>query len=451
MITSTRPRRQREGSGPGTRPGWPGWLAVAAWAVLIAASFAVGYALRRAGRMTEDPLPPLFARARLLTWQILPAAGAAAAGVALLPAPARRLRWRPMLLVMWAASAVWAVALAASDGPGAVSAPLTSPNEYLAGLGAVGDDPLAWLRNFTERLSGYPTHTRGHPPLPMLVLWTLDAAGLHGAGWAAALIIAVGTSAVMAIAIALRALAGEDLARRAVPFLVLAPLAVWIATSMDAFFLGVGAWATALAVIAARRGSLACAGAAGLLLGALPYLSYGLVPLFAVPLIVLIMARPRRAIWVILLCGIAAVSLAFAAGGFWWPDGVAATRETYLVSGGSARRAYAYFLVADFAVLGLLTGPAVAYALPGAWRAAVSRARPRAAEGLVALIAGAALAGTLALAVSGVTRGEVERIWVPYAAWMVTAAVLHPPPARRWLAAQALTGLAAQALIMSPW
>ncbi|NEA27798.1 hypothetical protein, partial [Actinomadura bangladeshensis] len=81
--------------------------------------------------------------------------------------------------------------------------------------------------------------------------------------------------------------------------LVLAPLAVWIATAMDAFFLAVGAWGTALLALAARRaaaragaGSAVLAGAGGLLLGCLPYLSYGLLPLFAVPLAVLLLTRP---------------------------------------------------------------------------------------------------------------------------------------------------------------
>jgi hypothetical protein len=72
----------------------------------------------------------------------------------------------------------------------------------------------------------------------------------------------------------------------------------------------------------------------------------------------------------------------------------------------------------------------------------------------------------------------VERIWVPFAAWLVAAASLRtadPTPAadsmrtagpagaagtagsaraagtRWWLAAQAVTALAVQALILSPW
>jgi len=44
-------------------------------------------------------------------------------------------------------------------------------------------------------------------------------------------------------------------ARRAAPFLVLAPCALWVATSADALFAGVSAWAaTAVILATARRG-----------------------------------------------------------------------------------------------------------------------------------------------------------------------------------------------------
>ncbi|MEV5831765.1 hypothetical protein AB0L25_40000 [Spirillospora sp. NPDC052242] len=449
----------REGRDAGARAGRPaaGARAVAAWAAAIVAAFAAGWWLRRAGIATEDDLPPLHARAREhpLTWELLPAAAVAAAGVVLLPVLAARLPWRWLPPAAWAGAALWAVALAVSDGPGALAAPLNAPTEYPAGMGQLRPDVLEWLRTFTERLHGYTTHVRGHPPGPMLVLWALEAAGLGGTGWLAAAIIAAGSSAAAAIAVTVRCTAGEEAARAAVPFLVLAPLALWIATAMDAFFLGVGAWGTALAAVAARRtgrAAIPAAAAAGILLGSLPYLSYGLLPLFAVPLAVLVSTRPRRAVLAAGAAGLAVVPAALTALGFRWPDGVRATLDTYLVSGGSAQRPYWYFLFADLAVLGLLTGPAVAHALPRALGVLRRAARARAAvPGLgTALPAGAALLGTLALDASGVTKGEVERIWVPFAAWLMVAAA-HRPPARAWLAAQAGTALAVQALVLSPW
>ncbi|TDC45271.1 hypothetical protein E1281_30865 [Actinomadura sp. KC345] len=437
---------------------WPGWAAAAVWAAGIAAAFAVGWYLRRAGLATEDRLPPLHARprARPLTWELLPAAAFAAAAVAALPVLAARLPWRALLAAAWAAAAVWAVALAAAGGWDALAGPLNAPTEYPAGLAQLRPDPLLWLETFTERLGGYTTHVRGHPPLPMLVLWALEAAGLGGTGWAAALVVAAGTSSVAAIAVTVRCAAGERAARTAVPFLVLAPAALWIATSMDAFFLAVGAWGTALLAVAARRAGawgLAAAGAGGLLLGCLPYLSYGLLPLFAVPLAVLLLTRPRAGVLAALGAGLVVAPAVFTALGFWWPDGVRATLETYLVSRGSAQRSYAYFVVANLAVLCLLTGPVAAHALPraaGVLRRAV-RARAVPPEAAAAALAAAALIGVLALDASGVTRGEVERIWLPFSGWLLAAAALQRPPARGWLAAQAATALTVQALVLSPW
>ncbi len=422
-----------------------GW--VIAWALLIAVMFAWGHVLRRSGRSPEDALPPLHATARLLTWQLLPAVAVAAAVVAAAPA-VRRLRWPLLLPVAWAAAAAWACALAVSEGGGGLTGPLTAPGEYFGGLAALGDHPLRWLATFTAKAQAYPIHVKGHPPGPMLFLWCLDAAGLHGPGWAAAVIIAAGSSAAVAIAVTVRALAGEETARRALPFLVLMPLAVWIATSMDALFLCAGAWAVALLAHAcAGRSPRALACAAGLLFGLLPYLSYGLLPLFALPLVVLVLARPRWSVVAVLVAAMAVVPSAFTLAGFWWPDGVAATHLAYVTTGGSSRRPYLYFLLGDFAVLGLLAGPAVARAAPLAARSLRRGAGTRP----VALLVAAALAGTVVLDLAGLTRGEVERIWVPYAAWLVPAAALHPAHGRRWLAAQAATAVLVQALVHSSW
>ena len=61
--------------------------------------------------------------------------------------------------------------------PDGLARQLTTPTEYLAGLPAMGDDPLGWLRGFTRDLQEYPTHVKGHPPLPMLILWTIHRTG----------------------------------------------------------------------------------------------------------------------------------------------------------------------------------------------------------------------------------------------------------------------------------
>ncbi|MEV5747884.1 hypothetical protein AB0L00_08700 [Actinoallomurus sp. NPDC052308] len=490
-------------------PGRHARTALVVWAGIILVGFAVGAVLRAAGHLPVDRLPPLHAAPRLLLGPLLPAAVVALVAVAVLPVAARRLPWGAVLVVAWLGSALWAAVLQLPDG---LARPLTAPTEYLAGLPAVGDDPLRWLRGFTRDMQAYPTHVKGHPPLPTLILWGLRHAGLRDAGWAAALVIVVGGSASAAIAVTVRRLAGAETARRAVPFLVLAPTALWVATSVDALFLGVAAWAVAFVTVAATRpavppaawsaappaaraagapitgaarplatrppGSpvvrsvvqsaagraagqdgrgLAVAFAGGVLLGSLPYLSYGLLPLFALPLAVLVLTRPPRPVLAALAVGCVVVPATCTVAGFSWFAGVAGTHAAWAVGGGARARPYAYFLLGDLSVLALLVGPATAAALPAVLGRAVALARSMVRrtgpvdDGRLGWPVAAALIGMVALDLSGVTRGEVERIWIPYAAWTTVACAVHRPPARTLLLAQAVTALLIQALVRSPW
>ncbi|GAA1287517.1 hypothetical protein [Planotetraspora silvatica] len=405
------------------------------WALLIIVSFATGGVLHGLGVLRIDHLPPLHAHFRVLTVTLLPAAAFGAAAVLLLPGLLARSGFGRALALGYGCALVWTVLLAVSgDG---LAAPFTHKEEYLAVLPAVGSDPLGWLAGFTEHLPQYPTHVRGHPPLPVLVLWALKAVGLPGALWAAVLVVLVGCSATVAIAVTIRRLAGEDMARRALPYLALAPASVWIATSMDAFFAGVGAWGVALLVLGGGRwGRPACGAASGVLLGALPYLSYGLVPYLLLPAVVAVIVRPPRVVLMAVLAGAAAVSGAFAAAGFLWPAGVLATHAQWAADPGAARP-YLYFLIANLGVLALVTGPATAAGLAGRMPATVRT------------VIAAALVAVLALDVSGVTRGEVERIWAPFALWISVAGGFAG--GRRWLVAQVVTGLLLQGLVASPW
>jgi hypothetical protein len=200
--------------------------------------------------------------------------------------------------------------------------------------------------------------------------------------------------------------------------------------------------------------------AGGLLLGSLPYLSYGLLSIFALPLAVLVLTRPSRPVVLALVAGCLVVPVTVTLAGFSWWDGMAATHAAW-ASGAGSRRPYAYFLVGDLAVLALLIGPAAAQALPYVLRRAVALVRvvPTRPEqdrddphvGRLGALIFAALLGILALDLSGVTRGEVERIWLPYAAWMTAAAAVHRAPARALLLAQAVIALLLQALVRSPW
>ena len=386
---------------------------------------------------------------------------AAALGVAIVAAAplTRRLRWWPLLGCAWACAAGWAVLLAASSGWRAVASPLTSSTEYRAALPSVGN-PAQFVHGFIAHAHLYSTQVKAHPPLPVLVLWSLEHVGLRGPGWSAALVIAVGTSAVVAVAATIRCVAGEDVARRAIPFLVLAPGTAWIATSMDGLFTGVVAWAVALVALSRIQPSttrvVAVAAGGGVLVGCVAYLSYGLLPVGALVVTALLISvrwseersvsrdpavRSRR-MWAIggLAVGLGIVVAAFTADGFWWPDGVRATHHFYAHNYGSGSRPYGYFLLADLAVFAVMIGPATV--------AGVARLNVR--RDPAAWLVVAALIAVAVSDLSGYMRGEVERIWLPYAPWVIVAGATFAR-SRGWLLLQVLTALAVQALVVSPW
>ncbi|MBD8060061.1 hypothetical protein IC607_13885 [Cellulomonas sp. JH27-2] len=421
-------------------------LAVSLWAGALVLLWVVGLALDRSGAVvTFGSLPPLLGHAAVrASVGTLLAVVVAGAVVWRGHMRARTMRWGPLLASGWAVSAVFAVALATTRGWSALSAPLRGEHDYLVVVPTAAAAPGDFLRTFTDRALEYPIHVRGHPPGFVLLATGMDRIGLGGAGWATALVVMVGSSAVVAVAVTLRALAGpagEDVARRAMPAAVLAPAVLWIATSADALYAGVLAWGVALLALAStRRHWWPWALAAGLVLGACPFLSYGLLHMAVVALAPLVVTRRWRptALAAAVVLGCVA---AWAVAGFWIGDGIAVT---HLASshGRSADRPYLYFALADLAVLGLLVGPAGVGGLAGL------RRLPRPVVVLVAFALGTAVLG----AFSGVERGEVERIWLPLACWVApAAATLTGPHQRRWLVAQAATTVALAVLLDSPW
>lgn len=419
------------------------------WAGLIVVAVLWGRHLQPSGIINVDA-PPFRGTYRLALASIVPAACFAGAAIVLLPIASRVLPWRALLGLSWVSSVAWAVLLAFLDGHQTLTGPIARRGEYVPAVAEVGSDPGAWLASFAERAAerDHPLHVNGHPPLMVLVLWVWDRIGLSGADWAGALVIGTGASAVVAVAITLRALGDERSARAALPFLVLGPFAITVATSADAFFLGVGAWAAAALALGVRQGRPALVLLGGVLAGALPYLSYGLLPIGAVLVAVIVLATRGREgsgrAWsppmvVALVAGLLVVPVLLTAGGFWWPDGVAATSRAW-ADGKGDDRPYVYSFLADFAILGVLVGPATVVG---------ATMRPRQAP---ALVAAAALVGVFVLAVSGVTRLEVERIWLPFAPWMlVVCAALPRGGRRRWLAANAACALVFQALVLDVW
>jgi methylthioxylose transferase len=429
----------------------PDAVAVGGAALLVGLAAVGGRALLARGHELFLPFPPLLA-----TWEPhvgpgTPVAITVAALVALRgPELAARLRWAALLGSAYAAAAAWIIALALVDGwQRGVVERLTSTDEYLHDVGRVTDIP-AMLATFADHIRTdapgfWTTHVGAHPPGALLLFVVLDRIGLGGGGPSGVVVMLVAASACVAVAVTLRALGAEDVARRALPFGVLLPGAVWMGVSADGLFAAALAWGVALLALGAtgrdRRPDL-CALAGGLLLGGCLYLSYGLVVAGLIPLAVLLLTRSRRA-GVLATVGVAAVVLGFTAAGFWWFTGFAHLRVIYAASA-AADRPYAYFVWANLAALLLALGPAVVAGLRRV--AADSRALPVAAVAL----AGAALAAVLVADVSGMSKAEVERIWLPFAIWLAGPCALLPR-ARSWLAAQAVLALAVNHLLFTVW
>jgi len=433
----------RAGAAGGARRAvtWPVVAVVTGWALVVAAGHLLGAALDARDPLVHISAAPL-AGVFDLRWsaRALPAIALGAAAVAWAPALAVTLRWRGLLTASWVAAAGWAVALAATDGWSAIAAPLRSSYEQLTAVPLVGS-PGRFLATFTDVLPSYATHVRGHPPGGVLLLWGLDGIGLGGAGAAAALAIGCGALTAPAGLVAIRALAGEARARDAAPFLVFTPAAVWVATSLDALYAGVCAVGIALFALACvapssgRRGAL-LALASGLVLGAALELSYGVATLGAVVLAIAVgRRRPRALAWAGI--GVALVLGAFLAARFNWLDGLHATREQYL-AGVAPRRPYAAFLVISLAAFALAVGPAAAVGL--------ARLRDRG----VWLLAGGALVALAAADLSGMSKGETERIWLQFAPWLLVATAALQR-SRGWLAVQVALALALALMVRSPW
>ena len=422
-----------------------------AGAVLVIAAGFVGRALLAAGVDVFLGWPPLLA-----VW--LPHVGPGtpvAVVVAVLvvirgPALAHQLGWAPLLGVAYVASVAWTVGLALVDGwrRGVVER-LSSDQEYLYNVPRV-QDIGAMLRTFdeyilTDQPVHWTTHVGAHPPGALLFYVVLDRLGLGGGGPAGVVTMLIGASAAVAVAVAVRALAGEETARGVLPFGVLFPGAVWVGVSADGMFAATLAWGVALLAVGATSrdgGGAASAFAGGLLLGWALHLSYGLVLGGFVALAVVVATRQW---WTALIAvlGVAAVVLAFTVSGFWWFTGLERTRVIYAASIASTRP-YAYFVWANLAAVVFAVGPA---ALAGLRRAIST---PRSLPIGALLLATGGLAALLAADLSGLSKAEVERIWLPFAVWLVVPCALLPRP-RAWLAAQAALALAVNHLLLTVW
>ncbi|MGF0174322.1 hypothetical protein ACQF36_28530 [Streptomyces sp. Marseille-Q5077] len=441
-----------------TRPLLRDLYAALAAALLVTAAVLVGRHIQHSRHTLFVKWPPVLA-----TWdpQVGPGTPAAlvvaAAGVVYGPVLAARLSWQALLATAWASATAWIASLALIDGWQGIAGRLTARHEYLRVIDRFDDIP-ATLRDFTHHIlvespDNWPAHVAGHPPAAPLTFVLLDRVGLRGGGWAGVWCIAVGATACVAVLVAVRALAGESLARRAAPFLVLAPAAVWMGASADAYFAAVAAWAVALLALAIRGRSLWWAGASGLLFGLTCYLSYGLTLVALIGAAVLLLGRrsvrERPVLLAALVAGLAVVPMAFTLAGFdWWEAYHLLVRRYNQGVGGI--RPYGYWVWANLACAVLITGLATAAGLRRTGAVLVRRRTEPPDHVALAFLVSAALLALLVADLSGMSKAETERIWLPFAVWLLPACVFLTRP-RAWLTAQAVLALLLNHLLLTGW
>ena len=384
------------------------------------------------------PAPPLFAVWDVrLNFAVIGPVAIAAAVVLAGPGLARRMSWGALLVAVAGAALAWDVSLALVDGLLEIHDPLARKTQYIHVVDDVGSSPGAFLAGFTERIDDYPTHVRVHPPAFVLGLWGLEQVGLGGTWAASVVVLAIAVTAGPAALIALRELAGEDAARRAAPYLVLTVAALSIATTADAVFMAIGAWGITALVLAIVRRSDALAVVGGLLLGVALFCSYGLVLLACIPVAV---AAARRRIRPLMVAA-GAVALVVGAvwlAGFWWWDGFQTTRREYAESPARVRP-YEFFVFNNLAATLIWLGPAVVLAL--------TRLRCRETW----LLVGGGLAAILLANLSGLSKAEVERIWLPFTLWILLATAALPLASRWPLVAQASVAIVVAVGTRNPW
>jgi hypothetical protein len=385
----------------------------------------------------------------------------AAVVVARGPEIAYRLRWRHLCLLGYGTAVVWTLGLAMIDGwQRGLAGQFTSSDQYLLDVPRVTDIG-AMLHQFTSHIlrfqpGNWITQVSGHPPGALLVFVWLSRLGLTGGGWAGITCVLVGCLAAIAVPLTLRAL-GEDAAARAVlPFAVLFPGALNLGISADGLFAGVTSVAILLLAIGAGRRGLGGAGlcvGAGVLLGFGMFLSYGLVLMAPIALAVCLLRRNWAAVALAALGGLLVVAV-FAAAGFWWLDGYDLVLQRYYQDLGRSRP-YDYWVWANVGALVLAVGPVLAPALRRAAIDPFLTPRPSVWGGRLRPVTALVLAAALAVAVadkSGLSKAEVERIWLPFGVWLVAGAALLPSVSRRWwLAGQAVTALVVGHLILTNW
>ncbi|RFD26279.1 hypothetical protein MUBE_04915 [Mycobacterium uberis] len=394
-------------------------------------------------------------------WGTVPAILIAVAATIWGPTVTQRFSWRVLTLGTWATACCWAFSLAMIDGwQRGFAGRLTTKDEYLWEVPNITNIPVT-LRTFSSRIldfqpSSWTTHVSGHPPGALLTFVWLDRIGLHGGAWAGLLCLLVGSSAATAVIIAVRALADECTARRAAPFVAVAPTAIWVAVSADGYFAGVAAWGITLLTLAVHRTvqfpALTAAGA-GLLLGWGIFLSYGLTLMGLPALAVLVGPRHARdnlravlrALGPAVLSA-AAVATIFSVAGFYWFDGYNLVQQRYW-QGIAQDRPFQYWAWANLACAVCAIGLGSVAGISWVFNLAAIRQRSS-----VHLLLLAMLAAIVCADLSMLSKAETERIWLPFTVWLTAAPALLPTHSQRlWPALNAFGALLLNTIIFTNW
>jgi hypothetical protein len=356
-------------------------------------------------------------------------------------------QWPIVLVASYCGILSWACALAFVDGAGGFTRALLSPEGYLQDVTAVGDHPLAYLRDFIGIAAERSTASRGHPPGPVLLLWAAQKAGITDHLLLGVIATALGALVVPLVLSAVREVCGEAAARSYAPVLILATWGVWLAVSVDALVAAIGAAMVAAGVRATARHGLRAGGwalLAGILLGTAALFSYAAAWL-GLSVVCLNFARRRAALnWASGLGALVPLIVAWSAG-FNWFDGLVSAHSDFTTRVDPARPMLPWLGISLVALL-LATGPAL-----------VSSVRKmRNTPGWPFLVgAGAAVVFSLA---AGLARGGVEHAWLAFFPWLTIAVVApqerggpSPAPPLLLVAVAALTAIVVEALLTTPW
>jgi hypothetical protein len=427
------------------------WGDVIGWSIVAVVGLGLTALAVHGGAQLGTAGAPFLGRYR---WQVGPASGLAPAVAAIvLVVTARgwldRLRWPVVLLCGYAGALGWALSLALVDGAAGLTRALGSTEEYLVDVPAVGNDPLGFIRQFNERAAEHSVATRGHPPAPVLMLWSLHRLGISDRLVLGLLLTALGALTVPLVLAAVRDVCGEPAARRYLPVLVLAPYAVWTAVSLDAVVALLGAAALAAGVRASARGRSGTRAAgwaviAGLLTGVAALFSYA-APWLGLSVVFVYFARRRP--WLNFGTGLAALLPVTVAHllGFGWVDGLGAAHADY-VSRIEPNRSVVWWSGISLVALVLAAGPPLFASLR----------KVRNTPGWPFLL-GAGIAVVFSV-LAGLARGGVEHAWLPFFPWLTVAAVAPQrqggppvPPPLVPVALGVIVAVVVEAALATPW